>query len=296
LHSLTGRNTILYYGANELEGAINDEDVQALMEVFHGLSGPSLDIILQSPGGSAEATEAMVLYIRSKFDDVRVFVPLTAMSAATMLACSANLIVMGRHSFLGPIDPQIITRDSAGVRSVPAQAVLDQFELAKEQCKDPKLLGAWLPMLPQFGPALLVQCRNAIELSESLVSSWLRAYMFAGEADAAEHAAKVAKTLANHRLFKTHGRHLGRERVKSIGLKILELEADQKLEDAILSVFHAASHTITSTPAVKIVENHEGKAFIRAKQLVLARVAQRPVPSEPQSSPNSLEDGGGGDS
>jgi hypothetical protein len=120
--------------------------------------------------------------------------------------------------------------------------------------------------------------------------------MFAGEADAAEHAAKVAKTLANHRLFKTHGRHLGREQVKSIGLKILDLEADLKLEDAVLSVFHAASHTITSTPAVKIVENHEGKAFIRVKQVVLPPVAQRPVPSEPQSSPNSFEDGGGGDS
>ena len=112
LHSLTRRNTILYCGADDPEGTIGDEDVQALMEVFHGLSGPSLDLIVQSPGGSAEATEAMVQYIRSNFKDVRVFVPLTAMSAATMLACSANVIVMGKHSFLGPIDPQIITRAS----------------------------------------------------------------------------------------------------------------------------------------------------------------------------------------
>jgi len=290
LHSLTRRNTILYCGADDPEGTIGDEDVQALMEVFYGLSGPSLDLIVQSPGGSAEATEAMVQYIRSKFIDVRVFVPLTAMSAATMLACSANVIVMGKHSFLGPIDPQIITRDFAGIRAIPAQAVLDQFELAKEQCKDPRLLGAWLPMLSQYGPALLIQCQNAIDLSESLVSSWLRAYMFAGEADAEERAAKVAKTLANHQLFKTHGRHLGREKMKEMGLRIQDLEADQKLQDAVLSVFHAASHTLQMTPAVKIVENHEGKAFIRIRQLsrrlTFEPVPKRPVPSPPQPSPD----------
>jgi ClpP class serine protease len=28
-----------------------------------------------------------------------------AMSAATMIACAADVIVMGKHSFLGPIDP-----------------------------------------------------------------------------------------------------------------------------------------------------------------------------------------------
>ena len=112
LHHHSGRNTIIYASAwiqkprapvEQL--SMTDEDVQGLMEVFHGLSSDNLDIILHSPGGSAEATEAMVSYIRSKFQDVRVIVPLQAMSAATMLACSGDKIVMGKHSFLGPIDP-----------------------------------------------------------------------------------------------------------------------------------------------------------------------------------------------
>ena len=78
------------------------------MEVICGLSSSKLDLIVHSPGGSAEVTEALVSYIRTKFADVRVIVPQAAMSAATMLACSANTIMMGKHSFLGPIDPQFI--------------------------------------------------------------------------------------------------------------------------------------------------------------------------------------------
>ncbi len=79
--------------------------MQGFMEVIRGLPGDGLDLVLHSPGGSAEATEGLVTYIRSKYDNVRVIVPHLAMSAATMLACSANRILMGKHSYLGPIDP-----------------------------------------------------------------------------------------------------------------------------------------------------------------------------------------------
>jgi ClpP class serine protease len=56
------------------------------MGVFYELKGKDLDLIVHSPGGSPEATEAIVTYLRSKFNDIRVIVPQAAMSAATMLA------------------------------------------------------------------------------------------------------------------------------------------------------------------------------------------------------------------
>lgn len=157
--------------------SIVDEDMQGLMEVVHGLKGPTLDLILHSPGGSLEAAEALVHYLRSKFEHIRVIVPQSAMSAATMIACAADVIVLGKHSFLGPIDPQIILNTPLGQRMVPVQAILDQFDRAKEECKDPALLGAWLPMLNQYGPDLLVQCKNAGEMAKELVRGWLEAYM-----------------------------------------------------------------------------------------------------------------------
>ena len=189
LQAHTGRNVVLYASAwLQKEAAptltsITDEDIQALMEVTWGLRDPNLDLILHSPGGSPEAAEGVVSYLRSRFQNIRVIVPQLAMSAATMISCAANEIMMGKHSFLGPIDPQLVVSTPLGRRFVPAQAVLDQFDRAQQECVDPARLSAWLPMLGQYGPDLLEQCETALSLSTELVGTWLTAYMFAGLPD-----------------------------------------------------------------------------------------------------------------
>ncbi len=187
----TGRPTILYAtawvtqpGAPPSLTSVTDEDVHALMEAVHGLTGPNLDLILHSPGGSAGAAEAIVKYLRSKFDHIRIIVPHMAMSAATMISCAANEIILGRHSFLGPIDPQLLIQTGLGTRYVPAQAILDQFERALQDAADPVKLRVWAPMLSQYGPDLLVTCQNLVSLSEQLVSQWLEEYMFRGNSNA----------------------------------------------------------------------------------------------------------------
>jgi len=83
LHSYTGRNVILYASGHLQKPTappelltITNEDIEGFMEVFHGMSGATLDLILHSPGGRAEATEALVKYLRSKFQGIRAFIPL----------------------------------------------------------------------------------------------------------------------------------------------------------------------------------------------------------------------------
>lgn len=268
LHHHTGRNVILYASgwiqkeAQATFVSINDEDVHALMEVTSGLSG-DLDLILHSPGGSPEAAEAIVSYLRSRFSHIRVIVPHLAMSAATMISCAADEIVLGKHSFLGPTDPQILLVTPLGARFAPAQAILDQFDRAKKECSDPAKLSAWLPMLNQYGPDLLVQCEEALKLSKELVRTWLKTYMFQNCPNRSELASSISKWLANHKNFKSHGRHISRKDLLEHQLKVTELEEDEMLQDLSLSVFHATTHTFTGTPAVKIVENHTGRAFIK---------------------------------
>lgn len=249
------------------------------MEVVHGLTGVNLDLILHSPGGRIESAEALVAYLRSKFDNIRVIVPQVAMSAATMIACAGDVIVMGKHSFLGPIDPQVLIPTPLGQRMVPAQAILEQFDRAKRECKDPQALAAWYPMLSQFGPDLLVQCENASRLSPSLVAGWLRNYMFKNDPKKSRKATQIARWLASHRNFKTHGRHIPRSELEAKGLKIEHLESNQQSQDLFLSVFHATTHTFNS-PAVKIIENHLGKAFIKMQPLVPV-VMRAPVQAIP---------------
>ncbi len=286
LYNETGRNVILYATAwqskiaDSMGMSIIDEDIHGLMEVLHGLEGSGLDLIIHSLGGSPEAAEAIVSYLRSKFDDIRVIVPNEAMSAATMLACSANIILMGEHSFLGPIDPQLIIPTSERVQAVPAQSIIDQFEMAKKECKDAVSVLPWVPILSQLAPALLAQCKEAQEFAVELVSKWLEMFMFNGESEAKKKARQIARSLADRSKFKSHRRKITREQVKEMGLKVEDLESDANLQDLVLGVFHATMHTFNGTPALKIIENHLGKAFVKIQQLQAIPVSQGPIPEQ----------------
>lgn len=281
LSTHTKRNTILYASKwsqasivpiNPDFISINAGDMQGLMEVIHGLSGETLDLILHSPGGSAEATESLVSYLRTKFKDIRVIIPHAAMSAATMLACASDRIVMGKHSFLGPIDPQFLLETAAGKQAIPAQDILTQFNMIEDECKkDPNLLPMYYPIIQQYGPALLLQCIQAQELSEELVCRWLTVFMFKnrGTFDERKALAKsVAEKLANHDYFKSHGRFINRDSARrDFGLEIEDLESDQTFQDLVLSVFHATTITFQNRPAVKIIENQNEHAFINSLQV-----------------------------
>lgn len=204
-----------------------------------------------------------------------------AMSAATMIAMAADEIVMGCHSFLGPIDPQITLMTAMGLQSIPAQAIIEQFELAQKECQDPAKLRAWMPMLNQYGPALLVTCQKATDLGKHLVEKWLKQYMFAADPAAAAKALDVANWLSTHDTFKTHSRGIARHELEAKGITVKHLEDDQKCQDLVLSVFHATTHTFTSTGAVKIVESHTGKAWMLLSQQTQIMLPQILKPGGP---------------
>jgi hypothetical protein len=229
------------------------------MEVFRGLRGDALDLIIHSPGGSVEAVDRLVRYMRSKFKEVRVFVPLAAMSAATMWALACDQIVMGKHSQLGPTDPQV--QLASGPRA--AGELREEFEQAVEQCRnDPARLSAWLPILQQYPPGLLQACQDFERLGTELVQEWLKTYMFAGRDDREAKSREVAEYFANQKLHKSHGRGIDREQARALGVDIVNLEDDQDLQDAVLSIHHAVLHTFTNTQATRLVENHLGRAWI----------------------------------
>lgn len=291
LYGVTNRATIVYATDWLMGGppgiSITPEDMVAMMEVCKDMGNGPLDLILHSPGGSAEATASIVRYLRKQFSEVRIIVPQAAMSAATMLALSADVIVMGKQSQLGPIDPQLVTPQG----QIPARAILDQFERAKKECaEDPAALGPWMPMLQQYGPALLEQCQNADSLAKRLVRGWLRTYMFKGEKYAARKAAKVAKFFGDHHIHRSHSLGIDRDEARDKGVKIVDLEKDEAFEDAVLGVYYATFHTFNG-PAVKVVENQLGRAFVKVTQQI-----QMPIqvgmpmtpPQGPMVAPQSL--------
>ena len=185
LHQHTKRNVILY-GSSWLQkrdaestslSMIDEKDVMAFKECVNGLGGDKLDLILHSPGGFAESAEHIVEYLREHFNDIRVIVPYLAMSAATLIACSANRILLGPQSALGPIDPQISLPVETGVRAVAAQDIIEQFELALSVAKTQGVEVAY-PMFSQFGPDLIIKSKNSVDLNTRLAEKWLAEYMF----------------------------------------------------------------------------------------------------------------------
>ncbi len=261
LFKYTSRPVILYASAFDVKGRDNlpfmimRNDIQGFMSALSGIEGNEVDLILHSPGGQAEATEQIVNYLRQKFAHIRVIIPQNAMSAATMLACAADVIVMGKHSALGPIDPQI----NFGGISVPAQSILDEFALAQQSIAQGAPPIVWAGRVSQYPAGFLVQCSKVIELSKVLVREWLEGNMFRNEPTAKAKAAEIAEWLGDNSHFLTHGRSIGIQEAKARGLKIEALEDDQELQEGVLSVFHATIATFQRTECFKLFENHRGK-------------------------------------
>ena len=258
---------------------INLGDLQGFMETVAGIQQRQLDLLITSPGGLAEATEAIVAYLRTKFDHIRAFIPVAAMSAATMLALGADEIVMGRHSQLGPIDPQFTIGTPEGPRSAPARAILDQFERGKQECQNPQNLAAWLPILRSYAPGLLAQCVDQQDVAVRMVREWLQQYMLKDEPNAVAKADAASKWFGDYQHFGSHARRVSLVDVQNLGLKGSALEDDQALQDAVLSVHHSYSHTFGQTGAVKIIENHLGRAWVKMVQQVFVAQQGPPPPS-----------------
>ena len=272
LHTLTERNIIIYYSGwlqkPNYEGIeVNDADKNGFMTVVHQLDPKKgLDLILHTPGGDTAATESLVDYLHSIFGkDIRAFVPQLALSAGTMIACACKEIFMGKQSSLGPIDPQIF--------NLPAHGVVEEFKRAHEEIKqDASKIPIWQPILAKYSPSFIGECEKAIEWSIEMVTVWLKEGMFKDRdiKDREEITEKIVTDLTNHALSKSHARHLPFDYCEGIGLKVERLEDDQDLQDAVLSVHHACILTLGATQAFKIIENHEGRAFIQiAHQAVL---------------------------
>jgi hypothetical protein len=179
-----------------------------------------------------------------------------------MIACACREILMGKPSSLGPIDPHF--------GGIPAHGVLEEFERAVKEVKDdPGKIPIWQAIVAKYNPSFLGECQKAIDWSNEMTAEWLRTGMFAGESDAATLAERIVKDLSDHALTKSHSRHLPIERCVEIGLKISRLEADQDLQEKVLSVHHACMLTLSSTGAYKLIENQRGVAFIKVARNVL---------------------------
>lgn len=256
---IRNRNVIVYYSdwLNQIKGPnidLNDSDMIGFMNCVHKLDKTKgLDLVLHTPGGSPLATEGIVKYLHKIFgNNIEVFVPHMAMSAGTMLACSGKKIWMGKESFLGPIDPQF--------GGIPAYNIKKEFEDAKKELiNKPESFRSWQILLSKYSPAFYYSVLDSIELSSKLVAEWLESFMFSTSRNAKDKAAQIVNSLNIN--TGSHSKHFGADECKKIGLKIKELESDDKIQDAVLSIYHCCSICGNGTPMCKIIMNQNGNRY-----------------------------------
>lgn len=103
--------TILQNGSRtDPHGTLRPELYYAIRDKLSVLDVPpdsTLDIWLESPGGSATIAYKLNLLFRDKFARIRAVIPDYAKSAATLLAIGCDEIWMAAAAELGPLDVQI---------------------------------------------------------------------------------------------------------------------------------------------------------------------------------------------
>ena len=301
IQSHTGRPLILY-AANFIKGgaipniSIDDTDITAFSDLVQGISPPTLDVILHSPGGLAESAERIVALLREKFTDIRFIIPHTAYSAATLIALSGNVVLMDDRSALGPIDPQVLWQDpNTGAKYfVPTQTIIDGFERARKALKtDSDSFQAYLPMLSKLDLHIFEICGNAEKLSKQLSRTWLANYMFKGQREAKRKAIKATNFLADHRRRLSHRRGITIGAAQKI-LNVFDMRQDPKLRDLIWELYCAVEFFVDNTDTAKLYENDYGVSWRRRFAVSQQLAIPIPMPQFPQPSPPPQEPEPGG--
>ena len=87
-----------------------------------------IDFIIHTPGGLVLAAEQIARALQDHKAKVTVFIPHYAMSGGTLIALSADEIVMDKNAVMGPVDPQIGGYAAASILSVLKKKDINEID------------------------------------------------------------------------------------------------------------------------------------------------------------------------
>src|SRR5699024_1078509 len=119
-------------------------------------------VFLTTPGGSLPPVQRMVAILRHFYSEVNFIVPDYAYSAGTIWCMSGDNIYMNYYSALGPIDPQVQSKDG---KLVAALGYLDKINELLEKAKRNDISQAEFLILKDFDLAELRSYEQAKELA-----------------------------------------------------------------------------------------------------------------------------------
>lgn len=206
--------------------SVVDDVFQELRLNFRDCKG-RLNVIVDSGGGDIDAAYNLsMLFRKYGTNELNFIIPRWAKSAATLLVCSGDRILMSPIAELGPLDPQITQMN-------PLENRLEQFSplhiestldmIRQEFIKgNDKLANALMERL-QF-PLTLGGFIKSHEISEQYLAKLLETRMLA-ESKKVGDSKTIAQKLT--RGYADHGFCINIDEVKELGLNVSELEGEE---------------------------------------------------------------------
>lgn len=250
------------------------DDYYTIFDMLKNIDSKNLDFYIETPGGSGEAAEEIVRFIRSKFNNVTFVVSGEAKSAGTIIALSGNEILMTKSGSLGPIDAQV--RIGRSVISA-----YDYCEWIENKRKEAEKMGGLNPfdatMIAQISPGELSGVSHSLEFAKDLVVDWLAKYKFKNwevtetqgkrvtDDIRNQTAIEIANCLTNHGKWRSHGRSLKIDDLEDIvGLKITRVDDNPYLSDVVYRIQTLIRLLFSSTSTYKIFATVDEKIFVNA--------------------------------
>lgn len=192
-----------------------------------------VDVIVNSSGGDIDAAYHLAQIIR-RFAPERLgfIVPRYAKSAATLLVCGGDSIVMGPTSELGPLDPQIT--DVVRGEQISPLSIRSTIDLISGEIENGKEEMAKL-LADKLLPLTMGEYLKTLEIAMKYQQKLLETRMFKNDTDS-ETQKKIIRIAEKFvKGYPHHGYCIDIDEAKELGLKIYE--PSQKEWDTIWEAY-----------------------------------------------------------
>jgi ATP-dependent protease ClpP protease subunit len=214
----------LLMGNQSITGSIVDDTFQELRTNYKNCGG-KLDVIVHSGGGDIDSAYNLAMTFQ-KFGtaELNFIVPRWAKSAATLLVCAGNQIMMTPIAELGPLDPQITELNPLEKRleqysPLHVEATLDLIR--GEYRNDNVKFADKLTERLQF-PMTLGGIKKTLDIARQYLVKLLESRMLLGDHEKSEEIAKKLTTG-----YADHGFCVNADEARTIGLKAVDLDGEQ---------------------------------------------------------------------
>ena len=258
--------------------SIDGSDDMPFIEMLKSIPSEikDIDIILVTPGGFADSVDYFVKKLRDRFDNIGFILPYMAMSAGTIFCLSGDELIMSESAFIGPIDPQVPSRNGM---LVPAQSLMTLIADIKTRGEEQLKAGKqpdWtdVVVLKNLDPKELGNAITASRLSTRLVTEYLKKYKFKNwtehsngmvvtEEERNSRAGEIANKLCDNSHWLSHGSRISREiAVEECKLKVTYPETISGLDRAIKRFWALMRWTFENNPIAKVYAYAPGNYFI----------------------------------